>query len=273
MDAKPFLKWAGGKKQLLDTLLSVFPKQADTYFEPFVGGGSVFFGLASAKRFGKAVLNDVNSELINCYRVIRDFPEELMGQVQKLPISEAIFKELRAKDPMSYSPVRRAARTLYLNKTGFNGLYRVNKQGKFNVPWGKYKKPTIYVEENILACSVALNRFVSLTSKDFVDAVREAKAGDLVYFDPPYVELSQTSNFKSYTSAGFSENDHYRLAVCFRELVERGVAVVASNSDTELVREIYKDWEIQDVQAKRSINSKGDSRGAVSELIIIGRGK
>ncbi len=273
MDAKPFLKWAGGKKQLVDVLLGTFPRQSGTYFEPFLGGGAIFFAMASAKRHEKAVLNDVNPELVNCYRVIRDFPEELMEQIKRLPISRDIFLELRDKDPQDYSPVRRAARTIYLNKTGFNGLYRVNKSGKFNVPWGKYKKPTVYIEENILACSVALNRYVSIVSKDFSEAVRDAKAGDLVYMDPPYVELSATSNFKSYTVDGFSENDHYRLAACFRELVERGVAVVASNSNTELVRELYKDWEIQVVQAKRSINSKGDKRGAISELVIVGRGR
>jgi DNA adenine methylase len=260
----------GGKKQLAPQLIGLFPKHVGTYYEPFLGGGVVFFNLISKKRFDYAVLNDFNEELMNVWRVVRDFPEELMDQIRKLPVSRDIFMELREKRPEEFSPVRRAARTVYLNKTGFNGLYRVNKAGKFNVPWGRYDSPTLFNEANILACSEALSH-VKLMSKDFAEVVKDAGPGDLVYFDPPYVELSKTSNFQSYTSKGFSLDDQYRLAACFRELRERGSAVVASNSDTQLVRDLYKNWEIHEVQARRSINSKGDKRGPIGELIIVGR--
>jgi len=270
VEAKPFVKWAGGKKQLAARLLELFPKTIKTYYEPFLGGGAIFFALASSGRFKMAAVNDFNSELVNVYRVVRDFPGELMEQLQKLPITKDIFLELRAKRPEDFNPVRRAARTIYLNKTGFNGLYRVNKAGIFNVPWGKYNNPSLFNEENIKACSEALSQ-VKITEKDFAEVVQEAGSGDLVYFDPPYVELSKTSNFKSYTSSGFTLDDQYRLAACFRELRDRGSAVVASNSDTEIVRELYKDWEIHEVQARRAINSKADRRGPVGELIIVGR--
>ena len=268
---KPFVKWVGGKRQLVPELLGLFPEQAGTYFEPFVGGGAVYWAMAEQGRFQAAVLNDFNEELVNCYRVVRDFPDELIDQLSKLVIDKEVYMQLRAALPESFFPVRRAARTIYLNKLGFNGLYRVNKSGAFNVPWGSYKNPKIYDEDNLRSCAETLNRATSLRSGDFAAAVTDAKAGDLVYFDPPYVELSATSNFKSYTSGGFSLDDQYRLAACFRELAERGVTAVTSNSSAELVREIYEGWETHEVQARRSVNSRGDKRGPITELIMINR--
>ena len=269
--ARPFLKWAGGKTQILDKLLAILPDKIGTYHEPFVGGGAVFFALAARDRFQRVVLNDFNQELMDCFRAIRDFPEDLIEQLALLPLSKEFFLKLRAKMPHDFGPTRRAGRMIYLNKTGFNGLFRVNKKGEFNVPWGKYKNPTILDADNIRACSVVLNRFVSLLSVDFATAVEGAMPGDVVYLDPPYVPLNATSNFSSYTTDGFTLDDQHRLAACFRELVEKGVCVWASNSDTETTRELYKGFEIHQIQARRCINSKGDKRGFIHELLIVGR--
>jgi DNA adenine methylase len=269
-DAKPFLKWAGGKKQLAPKILELFPRHIHTYYEPFVGGGAVFFALTASKKFSTAVLNDFNAELMNVFKVVRDFPDELLDQITKLAVTKEVYLRLRAKRPEEFSPVRRAARTMFLNKTCFNGLYRVNKAGVFNVMWGDYKNPTIADPENIRACSTALGH-VKLLSGDFEEAVKGATSEDVIYFDPPYVEVSRTANFTSYTSNGFSMDDQRRLAECFGNLAKKGVAVVASNSDTPIVRDLYAGWEVHEVQARRAINSKADRRGPVGELIIVGR--
>jgi len=276
MEAHPFVKWAGGKTQLLGQLTTILPSRIRTYYEPFVGGGALFFTLANQGRFQRAVLNDWNTELIDTYKTIRDFPEDLIEALQKLKAEyqaadkETYYRE-RRKDAKALSPLDRAARFIFLNRTGFNGLYRVNKAGQFNVPMGKYTNPKIVDEENIRACSLVLNRFVVLTSKDFAEVIKDAQPGDAVYFDPPYVPVTTTSNFTSYTSDGFSLDDQYRLVAGFKQLVEAGVAVVASNSDVQLVRDLYEDFERHEVQARRNINSKGDKRGSVGELIIVGR--
>ena len=271
--ARPFLKWAGGKTQLIGTLLEILPARNATYYEPFIGGGALFFALAAqGERFQRAVLNDWNQELVDAYRAIRDFPEEVIEQLKLLPYSKEVFLELRAKLPQDFSPCRRAARMVYLNKCGFNGLYRVNKQGQFNVPFGKFKgEPKFLDPENLRACGKVLNRRVTLFNGDFATVVEGVESGDAVYFDPPYVPVNTTSNFTSYTSDGFTIDDQHRLAASFRLLAEKGAAVVASNSDTEVVRELYKGFEIHAIQARRSINSKGDKRGTVGELIIVGR--
>jgi DNA adenine methylase len=274
--AQPFIKWAGGKRQLLPALSEILPRRMKTYYEPFLGGGAVFFHLAAEGRFERAVLNDWNRELIDCYRVIRDFPDDLIRKLLDHMSNEwntaSYFDTIRAQKPEGLDPAERAARMIYLNKTCFNGLYRVNKRnGQFNVPFGRYKNPTLFNEQNLRACSQVLNRLAALHTGDFVNAVETAGEGDVVYFDPPYVPLSVTSNFASYTSDGFSINDHHRLAALFRELFEKGVAIVLSNSDTEIVRALYQGFEMHPVQAKRHINSKADGRGPVGELIIVGR--
>jgi DNA adenine methylase len=276
MEARPFIKWVGGKTQLLGQLTAILPDRIRTYYEPFVGGGALFFALANQKRFKRAVLNDWNSELIDLYKSIRDFPDELLGALQKLKAdyqqdAQTTYYRERQRDAKALTPLDRAARFMFLNKTGFNGLYRVNKSGGFNVPMGKYTNPKIVDEENLRACSQVLNRFLVLTSKDFSEVIKEAQPGDAVYFDPPYVPVTATSNFTSYTSDGFTLDDQYRLVAGFKQLVESGVAVVASNSDTPLVRDLYAGFEIHCVQARRNINSKGDKRGAVGELVIVGR--
>jgi DNA adenine methylase len=266
---KPFIKWAGGKRTLAPQIVELLPKLFKTYYEPFVGGGAVFWHIDPA-RYDYAVLNDFNTELINAYKVVRDFPEELLEQVQHLKVTKDVYLRLRKRLPESFSPVRRAARTLFLNKTCFNGLYRVNKKGIFNVMWGDYKNPVIADPEVIRADSEVLAH-VKLTALDFEESVKNAKSGDVVYFDPPYIEVSKTSNFTSYTSIGFTMEDQKRLASTFRTLADRGVFLVASNSDTEPVRDLYRGFEMLEVRARRSINSKADRRGPVGELLITSR--
>jgi DNA adenine methylase len=246
------------------------PEAIQTYYEPFIGGGALFFHLSEGRRFQRAVVNDFNPEIVNCYRVIRDSLKDLIEELKALVVSREAFLALRSIDPSSLSPTRRAARTIYLNKTGFNGLYRLNRQGRFNVPWGDYRSPKILDELNLQACSTLLNKSVTLLEGDFLQAVGDAHAGDVVYFDPPYVPLTPTSNFKNYTKEGFTLVDQQRLALCFTRLTTKGVTVLLSNSDTPLVHELYDDFERHVVRMRRNINSKGDSRGCVQELIVEG---
>ena len=273
--AGPFLKWAGGKSQLLPALLKVIPSKIKTYHEPFLGGGAVFFKLASDRRFERAILSDWNSELVDCYKIIRDFPDELVARLREHWNANwntaEYFKEMRGLHPDNLTHIDRAARTIYLNKTCFNGLYRVNKSGQFNVPFGKFENPSLFREENIRACSYALNHFAALLQGDFVVAIDDAEEGDVVYFDPPYVPMSETANFASYTSSGFDMNDQIRLSIAFKNIVNRGGLPILSNSDTPLVRELYDGFETHVVQATRSINSKGDGRGTVGEVIVVGK--
>lgn len=271
--ARPFVKWAEGKTQILDRLLAILPHKCETYYEPFVGGGALFFALAAEGRFRRAMLNDSNRELMDCYRAIRDFPDDLVELLGTFPFGKAEFERLKSLRPQDLNPVTRAARMIYLNKTGFNGLYRVNKiRGEFNVPFGKWTRPPKTLDEpNLRACAEVLNRYVAIHATDFVEVMSDAGPGDVVYFDPPYVPVSASSNFRSYTSKGFGLRDQQRLVAVFKELVERGVKVVASNSDTEMTRALYQGFELHEVQARRCINSKGASRGPVGELIIVGR--
>lgn len=266
--AKPFLKWAGGKTKLLAPLTALMPERITTYYEPFLGGGALFFHLSALGRMNAAVLGDSNSELINCYEVVKDSTDDLLDQLGTLQHGESSFYELRSIDAESLSRVPRAARTIYLNRTCFNGLFRVNKSGAFNTPWGKYDNPRIVHPENLRACAVALGRRTTLRAGDFAELVEPAVAGDTVYFDPPYVPLTATANFRSYTQHGFSPDDQVRLARCFTELAGRGVHVVASNADTPMVHELYSEHTIHVVQVPRRINSKGGGRGPVNEVII-----
>lgn len=268
-EPRPFLKWAGGKKQILGHILAMVPDKINTYYEPFVGGGAVFFALAVSKRFCLASLNDANQELIDCYRAVQKSPKSIVNQLRKWSVDESTFYEVRNK--IFGRLTQRAARTIYLNKTGYNGLYRVNKKGQFNVPFGKWAHlPKVVDPANLQACSNILNENVTLSCQDFSEAVLTAGPGDVVYFDPPYVPLSKTSNFRDFTSRGFTSDDQFRLVSCFRKLVDRGVRVIASNSNTEVVRSLYEGFEMREVRAKRCINSKGDQRGPIKELIIVG---
>jgi DNA adenine methylase len=276
---KPFLKWAGGKAKLVPFLLDLFPAKVKRYYEPFIGGGAVFWAMSEAGRFEAAHINDWNDELVTTYRVVRDFPDDLVSFLKDRVLSydqspEATFNAWRNPDGLmqkTLGPIERAGRFIFLNKTAFNGLYRLNQKGGYNVPWGKYKNPPICNESLLQACSRALNKLVTIGQGDFVDACLDAAPGDLVYLDPPYVPVSETANFTSYTEKGFNLNDQYRCVALFRELAEKGVAVVLSNADTPEVRRMFEGFEMHSVPMRRNINSKGDKRGPVSEIVVVGR--
>jgi len=264
-EARPFLKWVGGKSRLLDQFLPLLPAPLSygAYFEPFLGSGAVFFSL----RPSTAVLSDVNREIIDCYRAVKTCPEDVIRELAKHTYDDAHYYAVRAKKPRK--PAVAAARTLYLNKTGYNGLYRVNSAGLFNVPMGRYKNPGFQSEAlfaNLRACSEAL-RHAELTSGDFQGIATRARKGDFVYLDPPYVPVSQTSAFTSYARGGFPWSEQERLARMCRELWQRGVKIMLSNSDTESVRELYKDFRVDVVHASRSVNSQGTKRGKVREVV------
>lgn len=272
------MKWVGGKTQLLPVLLPLFPYRFGRYYEPFTGGGATFFSLASNEgfEFGHAVLNDWNAELINAYEVVRDHPDNLVATLlewksEYVKDPETVYYAMRARDPKEMTVIDRAARTLFLNKTCFNGVYRVNKKGIFNTPFGKNVNAPICDIDNILACSRVLNNRTFLMQGDFSNAVKGAEAGDLVYFDPPYVPVSDTADFTGYTSVGFTMQDQRRLADCFRTLVNRGCHVFLSNADVPAIRELYSDFETIVIPARRSINSNGAKRGAVNEVVVTSR--
>jgi DNA adenine methylase len=270
--AKPFLKWVGGKTALLPEILPRLPKKIRNYYEPFIGGGAVFFALAAEKRFTQAILTDANEDLVNAYYGLKNYPKAVIEKLKDHAAShcERYYYEVREQNPRKLSTASRAARLIYLNRTGFNVLYRVNKKGAFNVPFGRYSNPTICAEANLRAVSEILQpTFIALD--DFGAAMNGVKKGDVVYFDPPYVPLSDTSNFTSFTKGGFGEENQIRLRDCFKKLDERGVHVLLSNSDAPLVRKLYKGFRIEKVQAPRRVNSKGDKRGNVTELLISGK--
>jgi DNA adenine methylase len=261
---RPFIKWAGGKRQLLPCLLEHAPRDTPTYFEPFIGGGALFFAL----RPRRAVLADVNERLIRTYRGVKSNVDEVIRQLRKLPHTPAFFYGFRQEKIDGGTDADVAAWFIYLNKTGFNGLYRVNRDNRFNVPFGRYTNPTICDEPTLRACSAALAE-TELLVEDFAAVVAKAKRGDFVYFDPPYVPLSATSSFTSYTSLGFGETEQTRLRDTARTLKERGVHVLLSNSSAPSVRKLYADgFDIAEVSATRMVNSKATARGAVVELLI-----
>lgn len=270
--AKPFVKWAGGKRQILDKLNKLIPEEFNTYYEPFVGGGALLFDLAPKC----AVINDSNRELMNVFNVLCNEKKysKMCKYLNKFERkhSEEFYYEIRNIDRnmhkfKRFNESKRAARTIYLNKACFNGLYRVNSKGEFNVPFGKKNTVNTYDGENLLNVHSYLTlNDVKILSIDFEDAVNDAKEGDFVYFDPPYD--SDTNTFNSYTEGGFNKDEQRRLAKVFKLLDERGVKVMLSNHNTILVKELYKDYNIHVIEAKRSINSNGKNRGNVEEVII-----
>lgn len=262
-NASPFLKWAGGKTQLLPILLNYIPVHFDTYIEPFAGGGALFFELHPAK----AVLADSNPELINCYTMVRDKVEDLIAVLTSYPYSEEFYYALRAEMPED--PVLRAARMIYLNRTCYNGLYRVNKQGQFNVPFGRYKNPLICDPERLRAASYVL-RNAELHCADYQETLRRcAKPGDFVYIDPPYHPVSIYSDFKRYTAEFFYRDDQRVLASTAKELARQGCYVLVSNSYCDFILDIYEGCKIVEVTAKRNINKDAQKRGAVKEVLVV----
>jgi len=267
-----FLKWAGGKGRLLAQLDLLFPPQKtySRYFEPFLGGGAVFFHLAAKNNLLESYLSDVNFELINCYTQVKEAPEELLAGLASMRNDKHHFYKIRAQDITKMTEMERAVRLIYLNKTCFNGLYRVNRKGQFNVPFGKYKNPRIADQETIERASNLLER-ANLMAAPFDAIAVMARKNDFVYFDPPYQPLSKTANFTSYTLSSFGMADQERLATLVAKLTDLGVKVMVSNSDTPEIRALYQNQpgvKIVTVQAARAINCHGDKRGAVSELVI-----
>ena len=273
--ARPFLKWAGGKRQLLPEIRKHFPREFGTYFEPFVGAGAVLFDLQPPS----AVINDANEELINCYHVVKSNPDELirLADEHERNDSKEYFYQLRELDRTPdlgrLSPEARAARILYINKTCFNGLFRVNKDWQFNAPYGKRDKtPQVGDPTVVRAVSRYFNEAqVEILSGDFRDAVASAREGDFVYFDPPYDRPPKSTAFTGYASGGFGREEQKALKILCDELTRSGCHVLLSNSDTDFVRELFRNrkrYTVHEVKARRSINSVGAARGEVKELLI-----
>ncbi|MCO4769040.1 MAG: DNA adenine methylase [Deltaproteobacteria bacterium] len=262
---RPFLKWVGGKTQLLSTFESFMPDTWGRYFEPFVGGGAMYWRNGQ----GESVLNDFNSELATTYRVVRDEVEGLIEALAEHYYDKDYYYEVRAWDTSRMSDVKRAARMIFLNRTGFNGLYRVNRSGRFNVPFGRYTDPLICDEENLRACSKRLGE-TELRNEDFEVALADADDGDFVYLDPPYAPVSRSSNFTAYVAGGFGTDQQDRLRLTLKALDHRKVRFMLSNSDAPGLAELYAadGWRVDRVMASRSVNSKASRRGKVGELVV-----
>lgn len=267
--ARPILKWAGGKSKLVPRILALLPERISTYHEPFAGGAAVLFALASQARFKRAVLSDKNRELVDVYKAVKRDVEAVIRQLRHYEQRHCrdFYYATREQSPSKLDAIERAARLIYLNKTGYNGLYRVNQSGQFNVPMGRYKNPTICDPERLRAAARAL-KHVKIETNDFERASARAEKGDAVYFDPPYVPLSKTSSFTAYHHEAFGDDEHERLAQAFARLTERGVSAVLSNSNTPLTRKLYAGFEVSQVLVARAINSKSSLRGEVSELLV-----
>lgn len=270
---KPFIKWVGGKRQLLKQfrLLNLYPPEAfnpktGRYFEPFVGGGAVFFDLLPER----ALLSDLNNELVITYNVIKNNVEGLIKALKKHKTDKEYFLKIRSQDPKKLSDLSVASRFVFLNRTGFNGLYRVNSRGEFNVPFGKYNNPLICDSDNLRKASKAL-KSVEIKKQDYKAVLKKAKKGDFVYFDPPYYPISKTASFTSYTKESFLEKEQIELRDTFIELNKRGCFLMLSNSDTPFINEIYsgfKGVKINKVEAGRMINSDASKRGKITEVLI-----
>jgi DNA adenine methylase len=273
--ARSFLKWAGSKKQLRIAFAPLYPAAAEikAYHEPFLGSGAVFFDVRNRFNPKRCTLSDNNAELMAAFTAVRDDVEKLITLLERHRTrhNEKYFYEVRAIGPAELtkmSPIERGARLIYLNKTCFNGLYRVNSKGLFNVPMGRYVNPAIADGELLRAASAAL-RWVKLSTGHFSTVVDRAREGDVVYFDPPYVPVSATAYFTAYTEGAFGPADQRELADVYRKLDARGCRVMLSNSDTAFVRELYKGFDVHQVLARRNINSKSDRRGHVSEVVVL----
>jgi len=280
----PFLKWAGGKSQLLELFEARFPASFGTYFEPFLGGGAVFFHLVSGNRITRAVISDFNKDLMNCYIAVRDHIKALLLGLRELQkhaknkdfyydVARKRFNEIRLRTGLE-GDVEKASLLFYLNRTCYNGLYRVNRKGEFNVPWGQYKNPGIYDEQNLWAVHQALNRdSIEILCADYREVVRKARAGDFIYLDPPYQPVSSTASFTAYTPESFAWHDQQELAEVFHELHSKGCLLMLSNSPG--VRPLYEgcDYRIEVVKAARAISCVGNRRGPVDELLVVNYGR
>ncbi|MEH1825628.1 MAG: DNA adenine methylase [Nostoc sp.] len=263
---RPFLKWAGGKSRLIQQYIPYFPKNYKNYYEPFLGGGAVFFYLQPST----AILTDINAELINTYCCVRDHVEELISLLKEHKIRHNKDYYYSVRNRSFGSDIEKAARFIYLNKTCFNGLYRVNSQGKFNVPLGRYENPNICHENLLIVASEALS-YAEIQQADFTEVLNHATSSDdFVFFDPPYHPISDTSYFTAYSQNCFSKKDQELLRDTCAELASRGVKVMVCNSDSEFIQKIYTDinFETYKIKATRSINSNTKNRGMIDELLI-----
>lgn len=260
---RPFLKWAGGKSKLIAQYIPYFPKTFTTYYEPFLGGGAVFFHWQPKV----AVLSDINPELVNVYCCVRDNVNDLIELLteHQQKHNQEYYYQLRSHDPDSN--LERAARFIYLNKTCFNGLYRENAKGQFNVPMGRYKNPKICNPELLTTASFLLQN-AEIKVRPFQDILKLATEQDFVYFDPPYYPISKTSNFTAYSRYDFTEANQIELKQVFKALAENNVKVMLSNSDCPFIRELYQEFNIHTINAARMINSKASQRGKITELLI-----
>lgn len=271
---KPLLKWAGGKRQLMPEILPRIPDKWDTYFEPFAGGAALLCSLYSGRRIEKGVISDLNAELVNFYQIVRDSPDSFIALLSDLQYGNNRLDYLSCRKRFNEitgrlsEKVERAVLFVYLNRHSYNGLWRVNSRGKYNVPFGKYKQSSYPAEDEIAAFSRMLNEVIILNS-DFRQAVSNAQEGDFVYFDPPYAPESKTANFTSYNSAAFNASEQKHLADLCRELDEKRVRFMVSNSDTEEIALLYEGFRQDHVSASRSINSIGSKRKGACELIIM----
>lgn len=272
---QPFVKWVGGKRGLLSQIIPLIPKEFNNYFEPFVGGGALFFELYSLGllRDKKVYLFDINSELINTYNIVKTNPSDLIKNLQefKEKHSKEFYYEVRSWDReenfLSRDLLQRAARFIYLNKTCFNGLYRVNSKGYHNVPMGSYKNPKICDEETIYSASEALQR-ATILNTSYKDVLKYASRDDFVYFDPPYYPLTQTSSFTAYNENSFLDKEQIELFEVFKELDMLGSKVAHSNSDAGFIKDLYKEFHVRDIQANRFINSNSSGRIRINEVFI-----
>lgn len=267
----PILKWAGGKRQLLESIEPLI-RDYTTYYEPFVGGGAVLFRLQPEK----AVMNDCNEELINIYQRIREQPEELIALLKehREHNCQEYFYEVRSQDRDregygAMSPIRRAARIIYLNKTCYNGLFRVNRAGEYNAPWGRYKNPNIVNEETIRGISRYLNKArVTMLCGDYREALKGVRKGAFVYLDPPYMPLSTSSSFTGYTAAGFGPQEQVELKRQCDLLNRKGIHFLLSNSCCDFIEDLYREYQVERVPAKRTINARADKRGVIDEVLV-----
>lgn len=267
---RPFVKWVGGKTQLLAELFRMLPESFRDYHEPFMGGGAVFFGLS---RHGvldgrRVSLSDVNRELVATYQAIRDDVSGVIRALSAHAYDKDHYYAVRGEDPWRLGAAARAARLVFLNRSGFNGLYRVNRRGEFNVPFGRYDNPRIVDEENLLAVSRALSA-ATVEHRDFETVLDRAERGDLVYFDPPYVPVSATASFVGYAQGGFDMEAQERLGDVVDTLARRGVSVLLSNSDVPWMHTRYKQYRVERVLARRNVNSRASSRGPVGEVVVV----
>jgi len=274
VEPKPFVKWAGGKRQLLAELEKSFPKQFGTYFEPFLGGGALLFDLLAKKPNLKCSVSDLNSDLVLAYVTIRDKLGRLIESLENHSKnyhkdSIGYYYEVRKQEPKSQ--IEKVSRLLFLNKTCFNGLYRVNSKGKFNVPLGRYTNPNIVNRENLTAVSKFLQSDkIKISCRDFESILNDAKKGDFVYFDPPYQPVSDTANFTSYTHRDFTEDDLQRLADLASQLNSKGSHILLSNSNTKIAKKIFssKKWKVKEIAVNRAINSNSQKRTGHKEVLI-----